>query len=238
MDDIVNLEDLGEMAREEELEEWSNYFPKVLQPCIYIEHCFDCDKHNWHVNGHTAEKYEGRAKELKAAIVRDVPYFGEIVDGKEVILINKFCSSLGVKKLVRFGGKLIREYVPTRDMKQVSDRVHRWQEQNGELYYPDFFFTGYPVPPFSFEVYFMGVKLYSKLESKQWPDNRLLAAKIQRALDDYLAGLDISHHRFQLKMPKKKKKGLLNLDSTLQKYNINESRIKVFNEKEDQFRMR
>lgn len=37
-------------------------------------------------------------------------------------------------------------------------------------------------------------------------------------------------------MPKKKKKGIPNLDSTLQKYNINESRIKVFNEKEDRFR--
>ncbi len=42
------------------------------------------------------------------------------------------------------------------------------------------------------EVYFMGVRLFSKKLSGVWPHIRLLKEKCKNAYDDYIAGNDIS----------------------------------------------
>ena len=42
------------------------------------------------------------------------------------------------------------------------------------------------------EVYFMGVRIFSKKLSGVWPHYRLLAEKCKNAFNDYIAGNDIS----------------------------------------------
>ena len=42
------------------------------------------------------------------------------------------------------------------------------------------------------EVYFQGVRLFSKIQSGMWPHIGLLAQKCQRAYNDYMAGKDIT----------------------------------------------
>ena len=56
---------------------------------------------------------------------------------------------------------------------------------------------GYPTLTFGFEVYFMGVKLYSKIESKQWPHITALTNKIEKAFNAYIANKDITEFSFK-----------------------------------------
>lgn len=55
----------------------------------------------------------------------------------------------------------------------------------------DGIFTGYVKELGAFEVYFMGVRLYSKIQSNKWPNTKLLGQKCKRAYDAYIAGEDI-----------------------------------------------
>ena len=53
------------------------------------------------------------------------------------------------------------------------------------------FLTNYPTPKGAFEVYFMGVLIYSKLMTKKWPRISDLANKCGRMYRDYQQGLSI-----------------------------------------------
>ena len=52
------------------------------------------------------------------------------------------------------------------------------------------------IPVGAFEVYFMGVKLYSKIESKKWPDVPKLIEKCKFVYIEFISGKDISEYEF------------------------------------------
>ena len=58
-------------------------------------------------------------------------------------------------------------------------------------------YENYATPRGAFEVYFMGVRLYSKLLTHQWPNRTLLASKGARIYEDYVNGEDIAGYEFQ-----------------------------------------
>ena len=51
---------------------------------------------------------------------------------------------------------------------------------------PDLHYVDFIIPITSFELYFMGVRLYSKYASKKWPDLDVLAATAKEAYDGLL----------------------------------------------------
>ena len=60
-------------------------------------------------------------------------------------------------------------------------------------------YQNYKTPRGAFEVYFMGVRLYSKLLTNQWPNSSALAAKCARVYADYVNDEDISGYEFVFK---------------------------------------
>ena len=52
------------------------------------------------------------------------------------------------------------------------------------------------------EVYFQGVRLFSKIQSGKWPHPELLAQKCKRAYDDLMAGNDVGEYETQLTVKK------------------------------------
>ena len=69
-------------------------------------------------------------------------------------------------------GNDLRPWKPAKYLAEMGNRAY-WQgiSTDGVTY------EGYKTPRGSFEVYFMNVRLYSKLLTNQWPNSTLLAAK-------------------------------------------------------------
>ena len=53
------------------------------------------------------------------------------------------------------------------------------------------YFVNYQKGLGAFECYFMGVRLYSKLQSNIWPSVKLLVSKCKEVYDSYTTGGDI-----------------------------------------------
>ena len=56
--------------------------------------------------------------------------------------------------------------------------------------------TNYPTKRYGFEVYFMGVRLYSKISTRLWPNNNLVVMKCLKVWNDFQEGKDISGYEY------------------------------------------
>jgi hypothetical protein len=53
----------------------------------------------------------------------------------------------------------------------------------------------------AFEVYFMGVRLFSKIESKMWPNIPALAEKCVNCYKAYVSNKEIDNFELTIKVP-------------------------------------
>jgi hypothetical protein len=59
--------------------------------------------------------------------------------------------------------------------------------------------TNYPTKRYAFEVYFMGIRVYSKILTRLWPNIPGLANKCVKIYNEHLEGKDISHYEYKTK---------------------------------------
>ena len=85
----------------------------------------------------------------------------------------------------------LRYWQPPKCLLEMGNRAY-WQgiSTDGVTY------EGYKTPRGAFEIYFMGIRLYSKLLTNQWPSSSAIANKCKRIYEDYVNGQDISHYEF------------------------------------------
>ena len=96
--------------------------------------------------------------------------------------LNTFDRRLLEDQTMKIGDKEVR-YSTTPHMQVLNDRVVTWKENTGEL---GNFLMG------AFEIYFMGVRIYSKKQSNIWPSVPMVVEKCIKAHSDFMSGEDIS----------------------------------------------
>ena len=179
-------------------------WPELVEPHFYIETCKDCHNHNSMYSNHEEEKYQGFTWDLKNKLLQAIPDLYSETDGSVKILVNQFHSGMGVGCKVYHhsrgnfsstnakDGPVLNTFYPSDHFAEIFTRAkRRGSQMNGRI------LDKYSTKRFGFEVYFMGVRLYSKIESLQWPNNTLLTQKCLNAYNDYLAGQDIRKYEFQ-----------------------------------------
>ena len=145
----------------------------MLQPHFIIEHCFDCASHQW-CTRHKTEVYLDYANKLKTAL-----------QAKSCkVVLNQFDTRLCEDQSIDVNGKKI-SYVPTPHMAILNDRCVSYDGDVGTI---GNFLMG------AFEVYFMGVRIYSKKQSNIWPNIPMVVEKCLNAHNDFIKGEDISKY--------------------------------------------
>ena len=133
----------------------------MLGPHFIIVHCFDCSTHQWYTR-HKSEVYLDYANKLKSAL--------EAKSCK--VVLNQFDSRLCDDQAIDVNGKTIN-YSPTPHMAILADRCISYDEK--EIGTIGNFLMG------AFEVYYMGVRVYSKKQSNIWPNIPMVVDKCLRA---------------------------------------------------------
>lgn len=134
-------------------------------------------------SNHDEEKYKHYADDLKKKLVELIPDLKvQLSSGKKVnkVLINEFHDHI---------------YNYTEHDAEIHARAVKGKKFNNV-------WTNYPTKRYAFEVYFMGFRLYSKITTRLWPNNSLVALKCARAWNDYVQGNDLSQYEY---VSKKKK---------------------------------
>jgi len=134
-------------------------------------------------SNHSQDKYDAFANDLKAKIVELIPELKvRLANGKKVnkVLINEFHQQC-------YNGT---EW----DMEIIS------RAKKGKLF--NNVWTRYPTRRYAFEVFFMGIRLYSKIATRLWPSTSLVALKCARAWTDFSKGLDLQQYEYISKKQK------------------------------------
>ena len=138
-----------------------------------IEYCFDCQTHQW-CTRHKSEMYLDYATKMQSAI--------EAKLGAGSVLMNKFDTRLCEDQTIELDGKTL-QYSATPHMGVLYDRCLSFEGDVGTI---GNFLMG------AFEVYYMGVRIYSKKQSNIWPSIPMVVEKCLNAHADFVKGEDIS----------------------------------------------
>ena len=104
--------------------------------------------------------------------------------------INTVNIGLLGESQVDIGDGKTRTYTPTPHMGELSWRISQSQNPTNN----NGMFTNYTTPLGACEVYFMGVRLFSKLQSNVWPSANLLKDKCLAVYEAYMRDEDISEY--------------------------------------------
>ena len=150
------------------MEQW----PLALEPHFYIETCSKCEEHKHLYSNHSQEKYTQFAKDLRERLVEVIPDLKCEVNGKKAtkVLINEYHQNMTTDSKVYLKGTAIKYHNPSDHDRNTIARAKRGKKF-GQFHH------GYGTQRYGFEVYFMGVKLFSKIDSLLWPNCTLLALK-------------------------------------------------------------
>lgn len=153
-------------------------WPIRVEPYFYIETWSSSGKQNHMIyRNDNEEKYKYFAEDLKKKLIDLIPDL-EIKNGKDQhgdvvwhkVLVNQFHD----------------------DMINCTDHdldIHSRARKGRRL---NNIWTSYATKRYAFEVYFMGIRLYSKITCRLWPSTSLVAQKCFKAYTDYMQGNDIS----------------------------------------------
>ena len=145
-------------------------WPRTLYPCFFVETCFNCSGHQW-CTRHQEERYLNAALALRDAIVKETN-----IDVK-FILINEFHRDLGVAGTVNLDAAAANTQQSTTYEHPETARLRPYQpSEYFQQIYHRLLISGIDQIPQqkiwrtdlrmgAFEVYFMGVRLFSKIKS-------------------------------------------------------------------------
>ena len=145
------------------------------EPFFYIETCSNCASHAvMFGNQHSEKKYIQFADDLKTKIQAAIP--------EAKVLINQYVNpNPEHRDMCAVEGSL-------HDM-DILSRATKGRSVNNIL-------SGYDTLRYGFEVYFMGVRMYSKIVTRLWPNNTLLLNKLVRAWGDHKNGQSILDYEY------------------------------------------
>ena len=86
-----------------------------------------------------------------------------------------------------------RLYKPSHHFRQLYDKLE-FKYSFSRTLSDDTFIWPMELELGAFEIYFMGVKLFSKLKSGVWPNTLLVASKCKMAYDSYVNEEQIDHY--------------------------------------------
>lgn len=157
-------------------------FPFDFAPYFYIETCSQCNKHQSMFNHHNGEKYINMAEQLKAKILGLIPELSSSRHGVERVLINEYLTTMSDQD--------------SRHDQEIMQRIRKgkYQVTPDNIIYSD-----YPTKRYGLEVYFMGVRVFSKVASRLWPNTSAVAMKCVRAFNDFHEGNQIGQYEYMTK---------------------------------------
>ena len=117
-----------------------------VTPHFIIEHCFNCKEHQW-CTRHKEDKYVGEAKKIVALLEKELGA-GCVLRNEINIGLLQNCSVTTKEKTV--------DYEVSPHMDALGERILEMPQPGGNIAKLGNFLLG------AFEIYFMGVRLYSK----------------------------------------------------------------------------
>lgn len=120
-------------------------------------------------SNHNGEKYIQYAQDLKSKLIEALPALNQPAC---LVLVNEFHATPLSK---------------SNHDQEIQSRAIRGRITNN-------IWSLYPTQRYGFEVYFMGVRIYSKIKSKLWPNISMLSQKCVNAWNDFHDGKGISEY--------------------------------------------
>lgn len=149
-----------------------------MKPTFIIDYCFNCSQHNWNTR-HNEAKYLSVAQSVETAIKAALP------NADMNCRAGHFSFDMLESMSVAGANST---YQPTEHIFRIAERVlhQRPQPAPGRT---DMQFIKMDTPAIGgMEVYFNGVRLFSKIQSGLWPHIDLLAQKCVKVYNDFMAG--------------------------------------------------
>ena len=145
-----------------------------LRPSFVIEYCINCATHSW-CTRHDEKKYLNIAQNVAAAIKEVVPGFAE---GKYKVYLGSFAYNLAQDGQCVLANGQTRSYQTTHHMVNIANSNPMQVPMDAE-------FPLRKMPIGALEVYFMGVRLFSKVQSGVWPNAVRVAERCLAAFNDF-----------------------------------------------------
>jgi hypothetical protein len=141
-----------------------------IKPFFVVNACSKCDQHKY--ARHDEAKYAAYRDAIIAALKSAIPSLDD-----SQIVTGKLPQEYRTQQDVELNNGFSRVYRPTIHMTELAE-MQKMNESRGLSL----------APIGGLEIYFMGLKIFSKILTGQWPDPDAIADRCKEAFKQYNAG--------------------------------------------------